>query len=292
MSKIIQPQSDAQRYAFKCDLCGSARRQRLVAGDPDPARTGQRTAFCLCCGWLYKLGAPANSKGAATVSLGLTMMKWRVMSALSRTRQISAAVEPFVDMERPVRILDVGGGNGYVSRAFADIGHSVDIVDVFVPEASQERVRYFNSEFSSFRPVEKYDLVLMNHVLEHVSSPSQALSHARELLNDGGVIFVEVPFELYTPLLKRKLGDPEHIGYFCRGTLRRFLAKAGFETLALERMLSPYDSRDVMVLRGVARKAAVSEAAAGGLGWLKTIFEMVHPRQLLLMMRRGNAESS
>src|SRR5258708_22874889 len=92
----------------------------------------------------------------------------------------------------------------------------------------------------------------MEQVGGDVFSPTEFLASARHVLKNGGVLIVEVPFELYTPLVARHLGDWRHVAYFCRTTLRQFLEKSGFvvERLALER--GCYGARRLPVIRAVA----------------------------------------
>jgi SAM-dependent methyltransferase len=109
--------------------------------------------------------------------------------------------------------------------------------------------------FSSSMRQGTFDVVVMNHVLEHVFSPTSLLEAAHRVMKADGVLIVEVPFELYTPLVARHLGDWRHVGYFSRATLRQFLEKSGFalDRLALEE--GHYGVRRLPVIRAVARKA-------------------------------------
>jgi len=42
---------------------------------------------------------------------------------------------------------------------------------------------------------EKYDLVLISHVLEHTHKPAELLAECRDLIKDKGLIFCKLPDE-------------------------------------------------------------------------------------------------
>src|SRR6185436_6978988 len=101
-----------------------------------------------------------------------------------------------------------------------------------------------------------FDLVIMSHVLEHVWHPTNFLRVATSLVKPGGYIYIEVPFELYTPLVRKKLGDPCHVGYFSIHTLRRLVEKTELRPLFVARALGYYNSRRVMVLQALCQRSA------------------------------------
>jgi SAM-dependent methyltransferase len=58
----------------------------------------------------------------------------------------------------------------------------------------------------------RFDLIISNHVLEHVADPDRALRELRRCLRDGGVLIAQTP---YSPLLKRtfELKTPPDAGF-------------------------------------------------------------------------------
>jgi hypothetical protein len=127
----------------------------------------------------------------------------------------------------------------------------------------------------------------MNHVLEHVFSPTEFLTAANHVLKEEGILIVEVPLELYTPLIAKRLGDWRHVGYFCRATLRQFLEKTGFvvEHIALEK--GRYEARCLPVIRAVARKTAVQlQNRSHNNSALVLVADMVKPVALGALVKR------
>lgn len=285
-----------------CDLC---LRQggfiRLASGnaesDPLLSSVGMRgdcaTVGCPSCGWVFKprvlskgeleklydeRGGMATVDAASSEQTGL------------RSQELYTLLVPLFPKSGNLRVLDVGGGAGQACSAFANRGHEVHILDLAATEPVDSRMFIHRGTLASMNSDITYDLIMMNHVLEHVWSPRDLLNAARARLNPQGRLFVEVPFELYTPFVKRRLGDARHVGYFAVRTLRRFLLETGYTIHWIRRVLAPYDRRRVMAIRALASVATKHDGQISQLrllpGLLGTALEMASPRQLLLALLR------
>jgi SAM-dependent methyltransferase len=71
------------------------------------------------------------------------------------------------------------------------------------------------------------DLVVMSHVLEHVSDPVRFLSEATQNLNKGGALFIEVPCRDY----EHKPIDEPHLLFFEKESMQHLLKKLGFDNI-------------------------------------------------------------
>jgi 2-polyprenyl-3-methyl-5-hydroxy-6-metoxy-1,4-benzoquinol methylase len=155
--------------------------------------------------------------------------------------------------EKKLNILDVGGGSGEISECLVERG-SVYLADVSANKPINAQMIKIPKMFSEVNLDVKFDVIIMNHVLEHVFSPMSFLMKANTLLTDRGVIIIEVPFELYTPFFKR-IGDWKHVVYFSSMSLRNFLKKSGFNPIFVKLTTGYYETRSLPVIRAVARKA-------------------------------------
>ncbi|MCK9418603.1 MAG: class I SAM-dependent methyltransferase [Nitrospirae bacterium] len=174
-------------------------------------------------------------------------------SYLSERQAVISRVLTAYGISEGAAVLDVGGGRGECCQHLAQ-RHRVVVADATECDPADPRIEKVHGFFSATLDEGTFDVVVMNHVLEHVFSPTEFLAAANHVLKKGGILVVEVPFELYTPLVARHLGDWRHVGYFCRATLRQFLEKSGFvvEHLALE--TGRYEARRLPLVRAIARK--------------------------------------
>lgn len=94
------------------------------------------------------------------------------------------------------RILDVGCGDGLLFACLSGFGSvfGVESDETTLAPDSPWRDRIFRQSFDdSFQPSQRFDLILMLDVLEHLPDPAAALEHARSLLTPGGRILITVP---------------------------------------------------------------------------------------------------
>lgn len=127
------------------------------------------------------------------------------------------------------RILDVGCGDGLFFDRLAEFGQ----VDGIEPDAAlvdpqgRHHARIRIAEFDArFHPAERYGLIVMFDVLEHLPEPAAALEHARALLEPDGVLLLTVP--AFRVLWTHHDVINHHYTRYRRRTLRPLLRRAGF----------------------------------------------------------------
>ncbi len=156
-------------------------------------------------------------------------------------RKRLALLESWV--EKKGCLLDVGCGKGYFveyaqAKGWKAIGLDVSRFAVDLCRSRGLDVRLGTLEKIEL-PVESFDVVHMNHVLEHMVDPFSSLKRAHGLLKSKGILAIEVPnefddwFERVRPWIVRKPRDPyvvpsSHTVFFNAQTLTRSLILAGF----------------------------------------------------------------
>jgi 2-polyprenyl-3-methyl-5-hydroxy-6-metoxy-1,4-benzoquinol methylase len=155
--------------------------------------------------------------------------------------------------QSPRKLLDIGCGEGWALAWFraqgwqvqgVDFGnaglmaHNPDLADRvevgFVPGILQQRVQ----------GAERYHLIWLDNVLEHVREPRQLVQQCYDLLAPGGVLVVEVPND-FSPV-QRDLVDkgqipdqrwvvlPDHLSYFNREGLSNLLTTVGLQVAHIQ----------------------------------------------------------
>lgn len=86
------------------------------------------------------------------------------------------------------RVLEVGCGQGHLTRALADRG--VDVIGIDAnPQAEEvaasERVRYMRAEDLEY-PDESFDFIVSVHAIEHIPKLEDALAEMARVLKTGG----------------------------------------------------------------------------------------------------------
>lgn len=161
-----------------------------------------------------------------------------------------------VSVGSKTNVLDVGGGFGECTE------HLVETCNVFLTELTnvapiRPEIIKIQGFFEEILFETRFDAVILNHVLEHVFSPTSFLVKAHNILKSNGIVVIEVPFELYTPLIFRKTGDWRHVCYFSRSVIEKFLLKTGFRPLETLLTTGYYGDRKLPVIRAIATKSEI-----------------------------------
>jgi len=137
------------------------------------------------------------------------------------------------------RILEVGCGSGYHTRAIVERGATLTAVDVaerYVDQAASyagDRATFAVADAERLPfPEASFDKVLMAEVLEHLPDPATALREAHRVIRNDGLLVVTTPSR-YSPLnlayaLKRRVRRyrvNEHLHEWTPGALSRLLGE-------------------------------------------------------------------
>jgi len=96
-------------------------------------------------------------------------------------------------------LLDVGAGKGEFLLQASDRGWDINGVEPsshFCRYAKEQfNIHLFNGPLSKFKSNSDhvYDVITLNHVLEHVDHPLSLLNLVKKSLNESGILFIEVP---------------------------------------------------------------------------------------------------
>lgn len=106
-------------------------------------------------------------------------------------------------------------------------------------------------------PDESYDIIICNHVLEHVQDFRKALKEVHRILRKGGYFICSFPIDPNIELLdedstivteedcKKRFGQVDHLRVFGRNS-EQFLKEAGFEVKKIKGAESPEEIMPVV----------------------------------------------
>ncbi len=83
-------------------------------------------------------------------------------------------------------------------------------------------------------PTDRYDVVTLHHVFEHLDDPFQMLMRIRDALREGGHLIIDVPNLEATCFAPISRFHTAHLYTFNPDTLKEMGKKAGFELVTLE----------------------------------------------------------
>lgn len=125
----------------------------------------------------YKLGKNAKAK----------------QERYKKARKITRTIKPYKQLADS-KVLEVGTGAGYIAHAFSKEAKSVDSVDInddrliktgYTQTIVQDETLPFKDK--------SFDVVITNHVLEHVPDQVKHLSEIRRVIKDDGIVYLASP---------------------------------------------------------------------------------------------------
>ena len=131
--------------------------------------------------------------------------------------------------------LDAGSSSGEFVYLMQTRGHSAEGIEANVPYAEYSRselqINVSIQPFSEFPIEEKFDLITMFHVLEHLENPVRDLMSLSKTLKPDGHFVIEVPNILYPCMAFSHKWHPGHLFSYTAETLSCLMNQAGFETI-------------------------------------------------------------
>ncbi|MCX6327717.1 MAG: class I SAM-dependent methyltransferase [Bacteroidia bacterium] len=149
-----------------------------------------------------------------------------------------------------VSFLDIGAGEGWAMSFFQEKGWSVvglDYSEFGCKNHNSHLIRelivgdIYKSIKTLIRKNKKFDVILLDNVLEHVIDPFSLLEDCKKLANKSACLIIEVPNDfsiLQSFLFEKKIIDnqfwialPDHLSYFNKEGLNNICKDAGWENV-------------------------------------------------------------
>lgn len=152
-------------------------------------------------------------------------------------------------------MLELGLGHGYSTTIFSKafdrhvvLDGSQAVIHNFKTKYPDCKAEIVQTYFEQFYTNEKFDVIVMGFILEHVDDPVLVMNHFRQFLSPGGRIFLAVP---NAEVLNRRLGHAAgllkdlqelsendhllgHQRYYTLSTLSHDIAAAGYSIVKME----------------------------------------------------------
>lgn len=97
---------------------------------------------------------------------------------------------------RPQNVLEIGCGAGGILEVFKDAGSEVlglDFDEEFLDIARARKIDVKRGSTEVLDENNKFDLIILSHVLEHIVEPAKFLKQLISFMNDDGLLYIEVP---------------------------------------------------------------------------------------------------
>lgn len=175
--------------------------------------------------------------------------------------RIESFLEPHV--ETPLTVLDWGGDTG-INTPFKGRSETFDIYDISAKEVEAGARLVTREEIAA----SKYKLIVCAQLLEHLPFPSDVLLAARQSMEAGSVLYIEVPYEA---LMREQLAAPEqgkkhwheHINFYSQASLEALVTSCGFELIDRSILSTTVAGGEVHILQVACRLGGTIAFAPG-----------------------------
>jgi len=140
-----------------------------------------------------------------------------------RSRKLLHILQPLLVPKS--HVLDYGGGDGRLMQDLVSAGHRCFTLDW--TERAVKGVERLGATLDDLPSNARFHAIVASHVVEHIAEPRIVLSHLREHLASDGVLYVEVPLEIWRRV--PHMTEPvTHVNFFVPESLQALLGYAGY----------------------------------------------------------------
>jgi len=158
------------------------------------------------------------------------------------------------------RMLDVGCGEGSILREVKRRSPETYLIGIEPGQGFSKFARihadcivYASLSELITRQDSAFDLIVVNHVLEHVDNPVQFLLTLKQVLSDDGKIYLDVPdVSAYSNVTDLHIA---HLYHFSTRTLAAATERAGLQIVATEQHCPPRHPRSIRCVLGLRRSS-------------------------------------
>ena len=243
----------------------------------DSTFNGLHLAHCYSCGMVFAAPMPSEADleeynanyftrahgGRSSIIAkaffsGIARLRYAHLTSYLKKRSINVT-----------RILEYGPGQGFFSRNWLERNPQTKYTAIETDNSCHASLREMGVQLIDSTTIgrgnesESVDLVVMSHVLEHISNPIKFLTEATRNLRKFGVLFIEVPCGDW----EHKPIDEPHLLFFDKKSMLHLMKTLGFEHIQLS-----YHGQEISKLRSISfleskLKAVRSKLISFGLIW-------------------------
>jgi SAM-dependent methyltransferase len=159
----------------------------------------------------------------------------------------------------PARILDIGGGNGYVARALQASGYAVTLLEPSEAGSRNAHARGICDVIcSTFEPSlfvpKSFRIAGLFDVIEHIEDDVDLLRKVRGVLSPGGFVVLTIP--AFQSLFSFDDTRSGHFRRYTRKTIGAVLRASGFEVTRTDYFMAPL-APPLLLLRALPARLGI-----------------------------------
>lgn len=200
--------------------------------------------YCMECDSFYQRPNYAESDSTLRGDL-----QWHVRKASFYSEHIRRILGKIISQHPTAKtMLDIGCGIGVSVREGARLGLSAQGIEInrYAVEyaASMYSTKLIQGPFAANLFSQKFDVILLDNVLEHIAEPSLFIKEVFAVLNSGGVLYLAVPnrrggllriiYSILFPTVRYSVftDNDVHINHFARKGILKLIQPYGAKIIS------------------------------------------------------------
>jgi len=251
-------QNSIQSSEAECNSCGNQNFSLIIdAYDFDTGNEKFSLIRCSSCGLVRTSPLLSDSLlgnyyktdyyGKGEQKFSPFIEKWTIFNNLKLAKSISHQLgNTRHENGRTPRVLDIGCGRGNLLKAFNQLGfecHGIERTE-FPGQHDSKAINIYKTSIQESKFDDNYfDVIILWHVLEHLSNPADTIKEINRTLSPSGILIIAVPN--FGSLQSRLFGKhwfhldlPRHLYHFDYFSLHNMLEKNNFK-------ITKYDTRAI-----------------------------------------------
>lgn len=246
----------AKKTEPKCYICGNTKHKLILSNgvDYEYGVEGEFNFFkCVKCGLIQQQPTPSTKELQRFYPAGYHSYQRPsnyLFTKLSRLN-LNRRLKRYAELIGPGgKVLDIGCGDGEIIEAMSKKGaydcYGIEINKDIAKQGQQKNLKIYAGSFEECDAFKDdfFDLIIVNHLIEHVTDPEALLKKAWQCLKPGGWMIGETPnTDSYgRKILKGKWSGyhvPRHIHLFSDANLSFLFGKTGFSVIDIKKSLNP-----------------------------------------------------
>ena len=227
----------------KCLICESSQLRRMKKYKKD------HLVKCIECGFVFSGILPTIVETNAVYSnytRGNSLTNVSIQKNHDLAKKLLAVYGKNNNLSA-LKVLDIGCGDGYLLSTFLQLG-----CDVYGTEFDEESITICKNKGITMldggmlpcvsvdiKDSDKFDLIIMTEVIEHIQNPIDVISNAYNLMKNNGIMYFTTPN--FNSLERRILGSdwgmigyPEHLSYYTKSTMNKLLIENNMQQIYIQ----------------------------------------------------------
>lgn len=141
---------------------------------------------------------------------------------------------------RGAHVLEVGGGEGLFLELLKNSGYNVELIEPSVTasiRAQKRGLNVYNDYLKNVKFPNKYSVICLAHVLEHIENPAQTMEALKNMLEPNGfVLLTQSNYKGFMPYLLKKSWyawlPSQHFSHFTVSGIKYLAQSIGFKVVS------------------------------------------------------------